>query len=179
MLWMYDSRLLAAYVHHVIKPVLIYDPVLERHQANFANCYSANLHLLDNEYPETQDVVPSGGRTPSTCTVSYELHRLRSSVGKNNKTGPRSQEMCRAFCRLIYLSECQDCDLNQRVYTESMKLCPYSMDYPNSCVEKLRNDIDECKLNCKPECLKLKYKYAKKQITQNHFLQKLTMGDSD
>ncbi|GIY03592.1 uncharacterized protein CDAR_425851 [Caerostris darwini] len=61
--------------------------------------------------------------------------------------------MCRAYCRQIYLSECQDCDLNQRVYTESMKLCPYSMDYPNSCVEKLRNDIDECKFNCKPECL--------------------------
>ncbi|GIY03594.1 uncharacterized protein CDAR_425861 [Caerostris darwini] len=42
-----------------VKPVLIYDPVLERHQANFVKCYSVNLHLLDNEYPETQEVVPS------------------------------------------------------------------------------------------------------------------------
>ncbi|GIY40847.1 uncharacterized protein CDAR_367821 [Caerostris darwini] len=41
------------------KPVLIDDPVLSEHGARFAKCYSANLHLLSNEYPETKEVVHS------------------------------------------------------------------------------------------------------------------------
>ncbi|GIY40841.1 uncharacterized protein CDAR_367771 [Caerostris darwini] len=42
-----------------IKPVLVYDPVFEDHMAPFVKCYSANLHLLSNEYPETQEVFSS------------------------------------------------------------------------------------------------------------------------
>ncbi|GIX81668.1 hypothetical protein CDAR_235411 [Caerostris darwini] len=49
--------------------------------------------------------------------------------------------------------------------TESFDL---KVDYPESC-DKLRNDIDECQRNCKPECLKLKYKYATKKIKPEPF----------
>ncbi|GIX81672.1 hypothetical protein CDAR_235441 [Caerostris darwini] len=201
------------------------------HGAPYVKCYSANLHLLDNEYPETQEIVPSAEFRKDEevifrCDLNvreddmfypwaenyvsfsihspfvppnpfYEGNSLQEGYAyivsvsleeehlqpapyptdctdyealweKNNKTGPRSQEMCRAYCQLIYLRKCQDCDLYQRVYIDSMKLCPKSVKYPDSC-DELRNDIDECKLNCKPECVKLKYKYTTVKIKPEPF----------
>ncbi|GIX74523.1 hypothetical protein CEXT_668871 [Caerostris extrusa] len=71
------------------KPVLIHDLVLEDHGAHFVKCYSANLHLLSNEYPETQEEEEhlQPAPYPTNCTDYEALWE------KNNKTGPRSQEV--------------------------------------------------------------------------------------
>ncbi|GIY03590.1 uncharacterized protein CDAR_425841 [Caerostris darwini] len=180
--------------------------------------------LLDNEYPETQEIVPSEefrveDEIIFRCTLNvreddifypwaenyvsfsihspfvppnpfYEGNSLQEGYAyivsvsleeehlqpapyptdctdyvalweRSNKTGPRSQEMCRAYCQLIYLRECHDCYLFQKVYTDSMELCPLSFvsGFSDSCIGKKRKNLKECRMNCKPDCV-----------------QKLTMG---
>ncbi|GIY03586.1 uncharacterized protein CDAR_425821 [Caerostris darwini] len=203
-----------------IKPVLVFDPVLEMHRAPYVKCFSSNLHLLDNENSETQEVVPSEDFDVEDeiifrCDLNvreddifypwaenyvsfsihspfvppnpfYEGNSLQEGYAyivsvnleeehlqpapyptdctdyialweKNNKTGPRSQEMCRAYCQLIYFRECVDCDLHQRVYTDSMKLCPMLMaaTFSDPCTRERHKNIRECKMNCKPDCVHL------------------------
>ncbi|GBL94473.1 hypothetical protein AVEN_235582-1 [Araneus ventricosus] len=87
---------------------------------------------------------------------------------KNNKTGPRSQEMCREFCRKTYNAQCYGCGYYQTMHSYKWQnLCPYGT---LSCKdEKLWKDLELCEENCKPNCLKLKYTYRFKKTKVTTF----------
>ncbi|GFT75330.1 uncharacterized protein NPIL_16481 [Nephila pilipes] len=89
---------------------------------------------------------------PTNCTDYDELWR------KNNKTGPRSQDVCRNNCLDSFKERCWDYPLaeNDEGYTQ---------DY-SSCKKMDLEEIPNCEMNCKTDCLKLKYSFELKDMTK-------------
>ncbi|GFR16983.1 uncharacterized protein TNCT_67421 [Trichonephila clavata] len=70
---------------------------------------------------------------------------------KNNKTGPRSQQMCREVCELSSVRQCFGCDKELIMVEEPKNLC-----FGNrGCNEKnqILDNRTLCQRNCKADCL--------------------------
>ncbi|XP_055947024.1 uncharacterized protein LOC129980668 [Argiope bruennichi] len=81
---------------------------------------------------------------------------------KNNKTGPRSQEMCREFCEQAHSVQCLGCEKYLTMFSYKWKnLCPKGT--PHCYDEEFKKSLEFCKENCKPSCMKLKYTYRFKE----------------
>ncbi|GIY95611.1 hypothetical protein CEXT_335431 [Caerostris extrusa] len=144
-----------------MQPVLIFDPMLEMHKASYVKCFSSNLHLLDNEYPETQEEEEhlQPAPYPTDCTDYVALWE------KNNKTGPRSQEnnMSSEILHCI-AKHCfspnkaawfETRQTTQKEYTRiHAELGRVVSGFSDSCIGKRRKNINECRMNCKPDCVK-------------------------
>ncbi|KAF8796520.1 Amiloride-sensitive sodium channel subunit like protein [Argiope bruennichi] len=71
---------------------------------------------------------------------------------KNNKTGPRSQEMCREFCEQTHNMQCLGCEKYLTMFSYRWKyLCPKGMPYCDN--EELKKSFELCKKNCQPNCM--------------------------
>ncbi|XP_055946065.1 uncharacterized protein LOC129976482 [Argiope bruennichi] len=80
----------------------------------------------------------------------------------NNRTGPRSQEICLELCRGNYVTECKGCVAGMTMFDSLQNLCSNSTDYKCSNEDLDKGFIDKiqsCLVKCKPDCLKLKYYY--------------------
>ncbi|GFT18837.1 uncharacterized protein NPIL_257451 [Nephila pilipes] len=91
----------------------------------------AEEHLLESPYK-------------TNCTDYEELWK------KNNKTGPRSQEMCKEWCLLNYHKSCEDCEEKLTMVEKPIKPCSYI----GVCRKdvNLNNILNECRRNCKLSC---------------------------
>ncbi|GFT69084.1 hypothetical protein NPIL_7661 [Nephila pilipes] len=61
-------------------------------------------HLLESPYQ-------------TNCTDYEDLWN------KNNKTGPRSQEMCKEWCLWNYHKSCEDCETTLTMVEKPIKMC--------------------------------------------------------
>ncbi|GFT75332.1 uncharacterized protein NPIL_16491 [Nephila pilipes] len=93
---------------------------------------------------------------PTNCTDYDDLWR------KNNKTGPRSQEVCQKKCSDFFEEKCWEYAStlkslrNNKTHTQDFSFC-----------KKLDlEDVPRCKMNCKTNCIKLKYSYTVKDKTE-------------
>ncbi|GIY49092.1 hypothetical protein CEXT_387541 [Caerostris extrusa] len=102
--------------------------------AIFLTCFSflfqqsmdfCNYYLT---YPLTTNIVVRNSKIVKKPAITrrYALSAdFECAVSKINFAFHLFQ-MCRAYCKMIYFRKCLDCDWKQKVYTESMKLCPLS-----------------------------------------------------
>ncbi|GFT57332.1 hypothetical protein NPIL_449351 [Nephila pilipes] len=65
------------------------------------------MHLLESPYK-------------TNCTDYEDLWR------KNNKTGPRSQEMCKEWCKWNIYKSCNDCERGLSMLQKPKKVCTSS-----------------------------------------------------
>ncbi|GBN20885.1 hypothetical protein AVEN_242140-1, partial [Araneus ventricosus] len=80
-----------------------------------------------------------------------------------NKTGPRSQEMCRHRCLLEYTENCFNCtDLFILYPSRSNNFCEFYLRQPNTTEDICRDAweyITPCVESCKEDCTRMKYSY--------------------
>ncbi|GFT29294.1 uncharacterized protein NPIL_583871 [Nephila pilipes] len=103
---------------------------------------------LKFHFQEEERLLPSPYQT--NCTDYEDLWK------KNNKTGPRSQEMCKEWCLWNYYKSCGYCEKGLTMVEKPQKAC-----INDDCHQdvKLRGVLDECRRNCMVNCKKLIYRY--------------------
>ncbi|GIY09472.1 uncharacterized protein CEXT_54431 [Caerostris extrusa] len=83
---------------------------------------------------------------PTNCTDYDAIWRM------NNKTGPRSQEMCREFCHRDYYNSFLQCETTMTMYENPKNICLHSIfifkTAPNGSKEALNLCLKNCKENC-------------------------------
>ncbi|GFT69286.1 uncharacterized protein NPIL_364641, partial [Nephila pilipes] len=85
------------------------------------------VHLLESPYE-------------TNCTDYEGLWK------KNNKTGPRSQEMCREMCSRSYYKPCADCEAGLTMVEKPMRMCRFdSCEWDDNDFQILKS----CEKNCK------------------------------
>ncbi|GIY14282.1 uncharacterized protein CDAR_503451 [Caerostris darwini] len=86
---------------------------------------------------------------------------------RNNKTGPRSQEMCIYMCLKKYNKRCTGCEGERMMHQEPHELCrnPAKRCVDDDYYERLHN----CKRNCNADCVKQKYHYTVEEIPLGPF----------
>ncbi|GFU31713.1 uncharacterized protein NPIL_662431 [Nephila pilipes] len=94
---------------------------------------------------------------------------------KNNRTGPRSQEMCKILCWKSFYEMCRDCSLDPEAF-HIPNICKTD-DSP--CKSLIYEEIDRCELNCKSNCLKLKYHFIIKDTTIPNYSEKRSKSYRD
>ncbi|GBM96290.1 hypothetical protein AVEN_142051-1 [Araneus ventricosus] len=82
---------------------------------------------------------------------------------KNNKTGPRSQEMCKEWCSISYYRHCWGCTWAATMIENSEDSCLFGHPVTSQddiCVDENKGQrlIGECEKNCKVSCMKAKYR---------------------
>ncbi|XP_055926071.1 uncharacterized protein LOC129957654 [Argiope bruennichi] len=82
---------------------------------------------------------------------------------RNNRTGARSQEMCKTICYLSYTRKCFGCEKAKLILYDPENLCPERLN-TTGCPYKFYAEVEPCKRRCKPSCVKLKYHYSVKKI---------------
>ncbi|CAL1299487.1 unnamed protein product, partial [Larinioides sclopetarius] len=87
---------------------------------------------------------------PTNCTDYLDLWK------KNNRTGPRSQEMCKSLCYLSYTRKCFGCEKAKLILYDPKNLCPAHLK-ESDCPIDFNTEVQPCKRRCQPNCLKLKY----------------------
>ncbi|GFT69288.1 uncharacterized protein NPIL_364661 [Nephila pilipes] len=75
---------------------------------------------------------------------------------KNNKTGPRSQEMCKEWCKWNIYKACDDCARKPTMLQKPKKMCVTN---PCNNSPSEQEIVDTCKRSCKVNCKKLIYHY--------------------
>ncbi|GIY47997.1 uncharacterized protein CDAR_387471 [Caerostris darwini] len=139
----WDTPELLFYIHSPFDPITL----LQGKTLRPGFQYSINVdleeeHLLESPYP--------------TNCANYSASWIAS-----NKTGPRSQEMCRQTCLKHYSKQCYDCYYGLAMYENSADMCPLR---PHVCFVKNRDELwanlQTCVKNCKTNCVKLKYQYT-------------------
>ncbi|GFR24095.1 uncharacterized protein TNCT_727571 [Trichonephila clavata] len=78
---------------------------------------------------------------------------------KNNRTGPRSQQMCREMCQKNYSNLCYGCEKTLTMFENIEKMCsPLKKQHCQYEYKMILWKIrEECRKKCKVECLRLKY----------------------
>ncbi|GFU18856.1 uncharacterized protein NPIL_665821 [Nephila pilipes] len=89
---------------------------------------------------------------------------------KNNKTGPRSQEMCREWCKWNYFKTYVDCNGGMIMIENSRNLC--NTEENSLTYYKDREVLENCLNNCKVNCRKLIYHYEITDRVQDPFERK-------
>ncbi|GIY87026.1 uncharacterized protein CEXT_364821 [Caerostris extrusa] len=140
----WDTPELLFYIHSPFDPITL----LQGKTLRPGFQYSINVdleeeHLLESPYP-------------TNCTD------YNASWKASNKTGPRSQEMCRQTCLKHYSKKCYDCYYGLAMYENSADVCPLR---PHVCFVKNRDELwanlQTCVKNCKNKlCVKLEYQYT-------------------
>ncbi|CAL1278000.1 unnamed protein product, partial [Larinioides sclopetarius] len=88
---------------------------------------------------------------------------------KNNKTGPRSQEVCRQWCLRIN-SICDEFHYNVKMIPYNENMCELN--------SKMPLEANECKKTCKADCKRLKYSYKITEIPLDERHNKAEQSDS-
>ncbi|GBM97330.1 hypothetical protein AVEN_115864-1 [Araneus ventricosus] len=93
---------------------------------------------------------------------------------KANKTGPRSQEMCRHKCLRDISERCFNCTDTSLLYPKISKYCNKAEGYisvSDDCIVLLSDAFDSCGSNCKDDCVRSKFSYEVQEtyLTQNMF----------
>ncbi|GFQ65840.1 uncharacterized protein TNCT_425621, partial [Trichonephila clavata] len=132
-------------IHSPLDPI---NPLHEGRAVKPGYHYSINIRLVEERF------LPHPYQT--NCTDYEAVWR------RNNKTGPRSQKMCRDICRKIYSKACCRCENYLTMFEDIETLCsPVERKGYPYCYCKhwsaLLNHMTECSTNCKEECLKVKY----------------------
>ncbi|GFT06568.1 uncharacterized protein NPIL_258461 [Nephila pilipes] len=111
---------------------------LEKNHDYLINIKMEEEHLLESPYP-------------TNCTDYEELWE------KNNKTGPRSQEMCKEWCLRSYFKPCHVCWKVLTMLEEPTQICQkIEICYKDI---NLIHTLNDCQRNCNLNCKKLIYRY--------------------
>ncbi|XP_055925633.1 uncharacterized protein LOC129957368 isoform X1 [Argiope bruennichi] len=130
-------------IHSPFVPV---NPLLEGNYLKSG--YEYNIYVrLDEEHLQPYPY-------ETNCTDYDALWR------KNNKTGFRSQEMCKAMCYLSYSRACFDCEKPKVMLYQPENLCSDQTEWSGCRDANATERLDDCRRNCKPACLKLKYYFS-------------------
>ncbi|CAL1275088.1 unnamed protein product [Larinioides sclopetarius] len=126
-----------------------------------------HLYLISVEMIE-EELLPYPYKTD--CLNYTELW-LRA-----NKTGPRSQEMCRHRCLLEYTENCFNCtDLIVLYPSHSKNICELYKRQPNV-TEEICKDIHRyirpCFDSCKEDCTRMKYSYQVQELISKCYNEK-------
>ncbi|XP_035228488.1 uncharacterized protein LOC118200633 [Stegodyphus dumicola] len=89
-----------------------------------------------------------------TECVDYEGNWL-----KHNRTGPRSQQICRDRCRSRLSLQCHNCVHPVITVPENRTICPYIDQYYDCTDERFMPEFNQCYSSCKPACRDVKYNY--------------------
>ncbi|GFT64048.1 uncharacterized protein NPIL_250901 [Nephila pilipes] len=93
-------------VHSPFVPINPFDEgmILEKYHEYYINVRMEEEHLLESPYQ-------------TNCTDYEDLWK------KNNKTGPRSQEMCRERCRWNFFQSCNGCENGFSMVEKPKRMC--------------------------------------------------------
>ncbi|GFT71527.1 uncharacterized protein NPIL_310831 [Nephila pilipes] len=126
-------------IHSPFVPINSFDEgvVLEKNHVYIVNMRMEEEHLLQSPYQ-------------TDCKDYEDLWK------KNNKTGPRSQEMCKEWCLWNYYTSCGNCFQGLTMVEKPHRFCTQ-----NSCTSnaKIRVNLKKCRMNCKVNCKNLIYRY--------------------
>ncbi|GFT43023.1 uncharacterized protein NPIL_314951 [Nephila pilipes] len=121
---------------------------ISTHELLLGHTYEINYRL------EEEHLLPHP--FPTDCTDYDELWR------KNNKTGPRSQEVCENKCLDPFKEQCWG-------YILASNLCNNNESCKReyaSCKKMDLEEIPKCEMNCKANCLEMKYSFTLKDTTE-------------
>ncbi|GBM96718.1 hypothetical protein AVEN_79647-1 [Araneus ventricosus] len=133
--WKEEQMFIA--IHSPFVPV---NPVMDGIAVQHGFEYDFHINL------EEEHLQPHPYRT--NCT-NYD-----EEWAKNNRTGPRSQEMCKELCRLTFSRRCFGCETIRLTNINPRKACLESFSDEKVCTkeaefEKLYRCKDRCKKACK------------------------------
>ncbi|GBM58001.1 hypothetical protein AVEN_162179-1 [Araneus ventricosus] len=138
-------------VHSPFVPV---DPVSDGTAVQPGYDYNFHINL------EEEHLQPHPYKT--NCT-NYEAEWT-----KNNRTGPRSQEMCKELCRLTYSRRCFGCERIRLTNTNPRNACLEDTYVMKNCLKDGEyKKMHHCNSHCKRACKKLKYRYSVTRIKNN------------
>ncbi|GBO05094.1 hypothetical protein AVEN_249602-1 [Araneus ventricosus] len=144
-------------IHSPFVPV---NPLLEGN--HLKSGYEYNIYVrLDEEHLQPHPY-------ETNCTDYDALWR------KNNKTGPRSQEMCKALCYLSYSRACYDCEKPKVMLYRPENLCSDQIEWSGCKDENATERRNACRRNCNPACFNLALQIGKngslKQVNSNELV---------
>ncbi|GFQ66989.1 uncharacterized protein TNCT_216301 [Trichonephila clavata] len=131
-------------VFSVHSPFVRDNPHILQNELKFGHSYEINVHLKEEHLLQHP--------YPTDCADYDDLWR------KNNKTGPRSQEVCKKKCSDAYAQQCWKCI----PFWKHLKYNETCVQDYSFCEKMYHEDIPSCEMKCKVNCLKLKYYFTVK-----------------
>ncbi|GFT75326.1 uncharacterized protein NPIL_16461 [Nephila pilipes] len=122
-------------IFSVHSPFIQNDPFESPNELLLGHKYEINIRL------EEEHLLPHP--FPTDCTSYEELWR------KNNKTGPRSQEVCQNKCLDSFKEHCWEYLLTQILSEDNDTHTQEN----SSCKKMDLEEIPRCKMNCKGDCV--------------------------
>ncbi|GIY13388.1 uncharacterized protein CDAR_422621 [Caerostris darwini] len=137
----------------VHSPYVPSNPIADGSSMELGYEYELYVRLEENH------LLPAPYQT--NCTDYIDLWR------KNNRTGARSQAMCKELCTLKFSRDCFDCDRGLTMFRDHDKWCKEER-FHCSLMKALALE-KSCQFSCNPDCLKLKYVFTMKRKAFKRF----------
>ncbi|KAF8795231.1 hypothetical protein HNY73_003104 [Argiope bruennichi] len=173
---------------------LIFDP--EEHEKFFPNSIPGMLFSVHNPYEAVNPFEQGTFMRPGylyRITIQKVVEELLPYPYKTdcvnytdvwlkaNKTGPRSQEMCRHKCLGDIVEQCFNCTTATLLYPAKIDYCEaefsmYPMKFDDCPEELLINAYDICGAKCKDDCVRSKFSY---EVQETYLRQNMFYEDED
>ncbi|GIY54177.1 hypothetical protein CEXT_466961 [Caerostris extrusa] len=132
-------------------PFVAVNPFLKGNVLRPGSSYNIHVRL------EEEHLLPHPYKT--NCTDYESLWK------SNNRTGPRSQQMCKENCMIYFSMTCYRCPYELIMYENPEDRCNKSSDLYCDRMEQMLEELEECRDNCKPDCVKHMYPYTIEEHT--------------
>ncbi|GIY54180.1 uncharacterized protein CEXT_466981, partial [Caerostris extrusa] len=132
-------------------PFVAVNPFLKGNVLRPGSFYNIHVRL------EEEHLLPHPYKT--NCTDYESLWK------SNNRTGPRSQQVCKENCMIYFSMTCYRCPYELIMYKNPEDRCNKSSDFYCDRKEKMLEELEECRDNCKPDCVKHMYPYTIEEHT--------------
>ncbi|CAL1275091.1 unnamed protein product [Larinioides sclopetarius] len=171
---------------------LVFDP--EEHEKFFPNAKPGMLFSVHNPFESVNPFEQGTFMRPGylyRINIQKEIEELLPYPYKTdcvnytdvwfkaNKTGPRSQEMCRHKCLRDISERCFNCTDTSLLYPKISKYCTLdfiNMTMTNDCKPLLDDAFDSCGSSCKEDCVRSKFSY---KVQETYLMQNMLSDNED